>query len=180
MEWFISDTHFGHKNVLEHDKRPFATIEEHDQTIIDNWNRVVGKNDVVYHLGDFNFRSPKTKDTDWYLNRLNGCINIIWGNHDDKHACKFQSRFASCHGILYKKIRGQKIHMCHYPIESWRACHHGSWMLHGHCHGKISTGRKMDLGVNLHNYTPVSFDQIAQIMSSRGGTEHHGQEADVN
>ena len=55
--WFISDTHFKHKNILEYEKeaRPFNTVEEMNEKIIDNWNHTVGIKDIVYHLGDFAF-----------------------------------------------------------------------------------------------------------------------------
>lgn len=54
--WFISDTHFGHKNILKYcPVRNFNSIEEHDQYIIDYWKSVVSKKDYVFHLGDFHF-----------------------------------------------------------------------------------------------------------------------------
>ena len=50
MNYFISDLHLGHKNVLKFDNRPFINIEEHDKTIIDNWNNKVNDNDDWVHL----------------------------------------------------------------------------------------------------------------------------------
>lgn len=48
MNFYISDLHFGHKNALSFDDRPFTTIEEHDNLIIKNWNEVVNIDDDVY------------------------------------------------------------------------------------------------------------------------------------
>jgi calcineurin-like phosphoesterase family protein len=49
---FVSDTHFGHYNIIRHCNRPW-TVEEHDEKLIEAWNSAVGKKDIVYHLGDF-------------------------------------------------------------------------------------------------------------------------------
>nr|DAG09648.1 MAG TPA: hypothetical protein [Caudoviricetes sp.] len=80
--WFTSDLHFGHKNLLRLGKgRPFETIEEHDQALIDNWNKRVAKGDVVYVLGDVSLRG----DIDFLrerLSKLNEAKHLIIGNHD--------------------------------------------------------------------------------------------------
>ncbi len=57
--WFVSDTHFGHGNVLKYCNRPFSSTLEHDQQLIANWNSVVKENDTVYHLGDFGLSHPR-------------------------------------------------------------------------------------------------------------------------
>ena len=80
--FFTSDTHFWHDNIIKFCNRPFNSIEEMNDTIIENWNKVVGKNDIVFHLGDFCFcGSDKFKDI---IERLNGYIYLILGNHDWK------------------------------------------------------------------------------------------------
>lgn len=56
--YYISDLHFGHKNVLAYDNREFSSIEEHDKALIDNWNSVVGTDDDVWVLGDISWYPP--------------------------------------------------------------------------------------------------------------------------
>ncbi len=50
--FFTSDTHFGDARRIRIDKRPFASIAEHDAGLIARWNETVGPNDEVWHLGD--------------------------------------------------------------------------------------------------------------------------------
>ena len=52
MTYYISDTHFGHVGALTFDNRPFATIEESDRALIENWNARVTNNDNIYIVGD--------------------------------------------------------------------------------------------------------------------------------
>lgn len=80
--FFTSDTHFNHKNILKLGKgRPFETIEEHNQVLIDNWNSVINPCDLVFHLGDVAF-SYDPKEVAELLKKLKGNKNIIQGNHD--------------------------------------------------------------------------------------------------
>ena len=78
--WFTSDTHFGHKNILiyESDARPFETLEEMHEVLIDRWNSVVRDGDTVYHLGDFAFGQQWVSIAE----RLKGRKKLIMGNHD--------------------------------------------------------------------------------------------------
>lgn len=78
--FYISDTHFGHKNCIKFDNRPFETVEEMDQTLIDNWNKKVSDEDTVYIIGDFIYRSGNTFE--WYLKQLKGKKILVSGNHD--------------------------------------------------------------------------------------------------
>ena len=51
--WFTADTHIGHRNIIKYCQRPFSDVEDMNKTLISNWNKVVGINDYVFHLGDF-------------------------------------------------------------------------------------------------------------------------------
>ena len=68
--WFISNTHFGHANIIKHCARPFATAEDMDAALIANWNALVRADDDIWHLGDFSYRSARPLAD--YLRRLNG------------------------------------------------------------------------------------------------------------
>ena len=80
--FFTSDSHFCHSNIIKFCDRPFKDVEEMNEILIDNWNKTVGPNDIIYHLGDFCFAGS----AEWHsiLGRLNGRIHLILGNHDEK------------------------------------------------------------------------------------------------
>jgi calcineurin-like phosphoesterase family protein len=187
MIFFTSDTHFGHANIVKYCQRPFESIEEHDQILIGNWNRTVGKNDTVYHLGDFCFKN-KTNDFESYLKKLNGFIYLIWGNHDQ--VAKYEKMAKGMHVFNQDKIRflgdyerikieGQDIILSHYSFRVWDKSHHGSWNLYGHSHGTLFDDphlRSIDVGVDSHNYYPISFDQVKRLMNNKywRPIDHHG------
>ncbi len=81
MKIFITaDHHFHHKNIIEYCNRPFKTVEEMDKVMVEKWNKKVGKDDLVIHLGDFALGTKeKVKET---REKLNGTIILIKGNHD--------------------------------------------------------------------------------------------------
>jgi len=169
--FFTSDLHLGHSNILIYDKRPFATIEEHDETIIENWNKTVKSNDTVYFIGDFClFR--KIDKIRGYRSRLNGKIHLIYGNHDD--VLRDNQIFESQSDMRYIFVGKQKIMLCHYPLLSWRSSNHGSFHLHGHCHsGKNDYAKRLEVSTNLHNYFPISFEFISEYMKGKENTFHH-------
>ena len=78
--FIISDTHFNHSNIIKYCDRPFKNVMDMNDTIINNWNNIVNSNDIVYHLGDF-FLGSKYDLKD-FVDRLNGTIYLIRGNHD--------------------------------------------------------------------------------------------------
>ena len=82
MNFYISDTHFGHQNIIRYDNRPFSTADEMDEVLIDRWNDVVSDEDTVYVLGDFSWhREEKTLEI---LDSLSGRKVLIKGNHDTR------------------------------------------------------------------------------------------------
>jgi calcineurin-like phosphoesterase family protein len=131
--FFTSDTHFGHKNIIEYSKRPFASVEEMDDALIENINREVKPNDLLYHLGDW----AMWRGHEGYRRRIH-CRNIvlILGNHD-RHQSKLRPLFLDIHPILHTKIDGRNFSLCHYAMRVWPKSHHGAWHLYGHSHGSL-------------------------------------------
>ena len=101
--WFIADTNFGHSKILEYQPvhRPFKTIEEHDEVIIERWNSVVKPNDKVFHLGGFCLGGAKNVKN--YRQRLNGHKTLIMGKHDVYPLHWYLEIFKRVYGLLSYK-----------------------------------------------------------------------------
>lgn len=131
MNYYISDTHFGHQNIIRYDNRPFHSVEEMDEALIQKWNSVVCKEDTVYIIGDFSwYKEEKTLEV---LDRLNGHKILIKGNHDrisPKVAKKFDKR------CDYLEINDgkERIVMSHYPMPFWNGQFRDTIHLFGHVH----------------------------------------------
>ena len=176
--FFTSDTHFTHANIIRFCSRPFKNVEEMDETMIANWNRVVGENDIVFHLGDF-CMGGSTKWTN-VLNRLNGKIYLIIGNHDMKNLRQSCSdRFEKVAMQMYIEVDKQKIYLNHCPFLCYGGAYRDTWQLFGHVHtNKNNTGidaprlemlfpTQYDVGVDNNNFTPVSFEQVKAIIQKQ-------------
>jgi calcineurin-like phosphoesterase family protein len=157
MHFFTADEHYDHAKIIEYCHRPFATVEEMNETLIANHNRVVGKNDITVHAGDFGwFKKPVCALST--ITRLNGNHIFIKGSHDLwlPDSSKFMWR---------KMIEGQFVVVCHYAMRTWERAHHGAWQLYGHSHGTLPPiGKQWDVGVDANNFTPVSFNQLKDIL----------------
>ena len=119
-----------------------------------------------------------------YLYQLNGEKHLILGNHDKVRSSDlaFLTQEGKWQSIQpYKEITIEKKHitLCHYAMRVWNHLHHGSWMLFGHSHGTLpefSDQQSIDVGVDNHNYAPISFEEIKRIMRTRTykPVDHHG------
>jgi calcineurin-like phosphoesterase family protein len=167
--FFTSDSHFFHHNVIGYCNRPFLSVDEMDEYMIEKWNSVVGKGDVVYHLGDFaitGYSKKHTPKVEKLLGKLNGNKILIRGNHDAPAVLE-ATGWGSVKNLHHINIDGQRIIMCHYPMRSWQFKAHGSWMLYGHCHHNLPPVQgelSLDVGVDGWDFTPLSFNRIKGIM----------------
>lgn len=180
--FFTADTHFGHANIIKYCNRPFKTVQEMDETLITNWNNKIGQDDVVFHLGDFSFG-----DADKYRKRLNGSIRFIRGNHDKPaehlHYTNKNLKdkpFLSFEDVRMVVIGDQRIWLSHYAHRVWPHSHRGCWHLYGHSHGTLPddpNALSIDCGVDCHNYTPLSVEDIKRIMNKKTykPIDHHGK-----
>lgn len=162
MDYFGSDHHFDHKNIISHCKRPFATVAEMNEYMIQEHNKIVKPTDRFFHLGDVTLHGSKDRISA-LGNALNGTKFIVPGNHDmPKDLSCFGQILNQCH--MYKDS-GAKIVLCHYGMRVWKNSHHGVWHLYGHSHGNLpGLGKSFDIGVDCWNFRPLSFDEIKEKM----------------
>lgn len=138
MRFYIADCHFGHDKVRLLDGRPFASVEEMDETMIVRWNeRVRKKKDEVVILGDLCL--GKGEQVNELLHKLNGKKYLVTGNHDrlflrDKKFDPSLLEWVKPYAEL--KDNGRKLVLCHYPIICYNGQYHGdsTYMLYGHVH----------------------------------------------
>lgn len=214
--FFTSDLHLNHGNILKYSRRDkflsdrdynelelcqfdweanpkykisFESISNMNNALIDNINKIVQKNDILFHLGDFLFAPQNMYKNDalQFRNKIN-CKNIyqIWGNHDHD---EIYNIFSCDENMMEVNIDFQSITLCHYAMLVWNKSHHGAWHLYGHSHSslenfaeKVLPNRKsIDVGVDnaykvLGEYRPFSFLEIKKIMDSKSGhdtQDHH-------
>jgi calcineurin-like phosphoesterase family protein len=162
--FFTSDLHLGHKNIIALSHRPYSSVDEMDKDIIDKWNYVIDKDDVVFILGDFCFGDPQK-----YLNKLAGTIVFLKGDHDKwMRGCNYPHlRIIEPDGLLDEYGSQRSIILCHWSMRSWYQSHYGSWHLFGHHHNKLEPwGLSFDIGVDCWNYFPVSMEQVKEKMAT--------------
>jgi calcineurin-like phosphoesterase family protein len=160
--FLTADPHFGHKNIIEYENRPFNNTEEMDEEIIKRWNNKVGEEDVVLVLGDMFVCGSKLAEK--YSKRLNGRITLVLGNHD--HFTKTKYKKMGINPVKYLLMDGYLL--THHPqsVEAMKTAQEYGYLiknLHGHVHTKIArldTTIHQCLSVELTNYEPVSFDFI--------------------
>ena len=154
--WFISDTHFQHKNIIKFNNEDFSSVEERDELMIDNWNKVVKKGDRVYHLGDVTFGDREHFKRMWP--RLNGSKSLIVGNHDD---IKFLSSGGFFRKVeMWKFWHDKDILFSHVPMHM-SSLGRASLNVHGHTHLNGSPkGPYRSVCVELNSYTPVNLDEL--------------------
>ncbi len=167
--WFTADFHFGHYNIIKFCNRPFETVRDMNETLIANYNSKVGKYDHVWIIGDFCFGSKNVSQE--IFNRLNGVKHLVTGNHD-KTSLKLAG-WASTSDYKELKLGKQNIVMFHYAMRVWNKSHYGTWQLYGHSHGNLPddpNALAIDVGVDCHNYYPLSVEEISDIMSKKTWT----------
>lgn len=173
MIYFTADNHFYHSNIIGSCARPFSNVNEMNKTMLDNWNKLITKNDDVYILGDFSYKG-KTHDVNEILSRLNGKKYLIKGNHEN-YLCDplFNQRaFEWVKDYFILKYEGIDFILFHYPILSWLKSNYNSIHLYGHVHNsgiknakfaeklKLLEPCAINVGVDVNNFYPVSIKNI--------------------
>lgn len=170
--FFISDTHFHHKNILtfknddDSHVRDFKSVEEMDEILVQNWNSVVRPQDKVYHLGDFSLgKNPSI------AGRLNGHKRLVRGNHDLHRLRDYAVHFEEIYGIRHLK----GCVLSHVPIHP-QSLERWGLNIHGHLHrNRVTNGyldangkpivddRYFNVSVECINYTPISVEEVRKL-----------------
>jgi calcineurin-like phosphoesterase family protein len=187
--WFVSDTHWYHRNVINYCNRPFKDVEEMNEYLIKVWNKTVAKHDIVYHLGDFSMGNRAHKEV---VPRLNGRKYLVSGNHcssfigHKKHE-KMRRKLLECgwqeiySDAIYLELKnGELVVLSHLPYKTedgmkydnryneFKPEDKGAYLLHGHLHGKyVKLGRMIDVGWDAHNKLLSEDEVIALINDPR-------------
>ena len=180
--WVISDTHFGHSNILKfRDSNTnrlirgdiFSNVNEMNDYMIEKWNSVVKPGDKVYHLGDVFFGSKEDFSILWP--KLNGSKRLVVGNHDDiKYLCYggyFSKvsmwRLFSEFGLLLTHVPVHSSNLKVYVDEVYaeegdvESVQKQFLNVHGHIHQNPSPeGPYKNVSVEAIHYTPVNIEEI--------------------
>lgn len=184
-----SDIHFHHRNILKHCPERQAIcgakdendVETWDKWMVEKWNTIIGKKDIVYILGDFIFGSQESARK--LLDKLHGKKFLILGNHD-KGVDKLENYFEQITQqklVTFKKSNFDfldedfQIFMCHYPMVTWASKHYGVINAHGHCHGRLddyneaSTDLRVDVGIDgkLANFNLITLKQLYRYFKEK-------------
>jgi len=192
--WFFSDPHFGHKAVIDFCDRPFKDIEEMNETIIKNWNKLVRPEDLCIFVGDVFFYYSKN-EAKKLLSRMNGRKILVRGNHDTKPRAMMNIGFEICVEQMEMLIANERVTISHFPFR-WSKYKHnwhtfknrirnifskrkrsadklyskrpenkGQFLIHGHTHSKEKVNGKMiHVGVDAWNFRPVNIQEISNII----------------
>lgn len=178
-EWIISDTHFGHRNIIDYCSRPFSSVGEMDEAMIARWNGSIGHEDLVYHLGDVGMSSG-SYDLSKVVSRLNGREKVlIRGNHDKNPESLRNVGFDVVLEECMVRCDEVNFRLIHKPQTTQG---YGDYILHGHIHNSTPETRKehehkgelvhippfnINMSVELWNYTPVSLRWLVKELARR-------------
>jgi calcineurin-like phosphoesterase family protein len=157
--WFTSDTHFFHANIIQYCDRPFASVEEMNEVMVQRWNERVAPEDTVIHLGDFAL--GRSEAVTPFRKRLNGAVVLVRGNHDRfgrQRAAEwgFQS---VVEGEAELTLGGRTFVLAHHPEGPPVAP--GRVRLCGHVHNNWRLrGGVLNVGVDVWDFRPISIDEV--------------------
>lgn len=170
--FYTSDTHFNHANIIKYSDRPFpGGVRDMNECMIERWNSVVGKDDIVYHIGDFAMGNKDLAPE--IVRRLNGYKVIVAGNHDPSHSKLLSWGFKEVHKHLDLADGGVRLFLRHAPPKeayvdgpTWRLTEssgEAQIFLHGHVHEMWSRkGPYVNVGVDVRDFFPKTIDQLLE------------------
>jgi calcineurin-like phosphoesterase family protein len=177
-----SDEHYGHERIIELANRPFVSVEEMQETIIERHNKKVPNNPnyLTIHAGDLFWHSMNSSDAAVILTRLHGRHAFLYGNHDELIE---GNQFLQ---MMFKWVKGKNkvggattinhnkhsLTISHFARRVWQSSHKGHWHVYGHSHSALpGLGKSFDIGVDGNDFTPWALEEIEAKMNSL--PQHH-------
>ena len=167
--FFTSDTHFFHKNVIPYCERPYAGVEEMNAALVDNWNALVNKDDLVWHLGDVGFAGMTKLGP--ILDQLNGRKILVRGNHDPDKLCQHPSWYGVYDRYVAATLSsGRQVWLSHYPRGDERYPERAPPDDHirvvcGHVHRLWAVKfNHVNVGVDVRNYAPITEEHLIDLL----------------
>ncbi len=166
--YLVADTHFGDPEVLAYTDRPFESVGEMNDALVDGWNRVVEEDDEVVFVGDFAVPSEPTTVRRW-LGRLDGDVVFVAGDHDDgarrTHAITVREAYRFEAG-------GHEFVCVHDPADA--PPNRDAWLLYGHHHDMRPdeypfldpAARRVNVGVELLGYEPIPVAELVEYVDA--------------
>jgi calcineurin-like phosphoesterase family protein len=179
MNFWTSDQHYGHRNIITYSGRPFRTadgqpdLEAMNRTMVDRWNAVVSPTDQVFVLGDFSMHKEVSKIRA-IRERLHGHIVLVRGNHDRSTQQMHQAGFDEVYDRLETTIDGHRLYMSHIPVtisdphpRKYKPCftekppaYYDYWLC-GHVHELWRRrGKVINVGVDQWDFTPRRLEEL--------------------
>lgn len=162
--WVTSDQHFGHDKIIKYAKRPYKNPSVMKDVLINNWNNLVGIDDMVICIGDFAWNESSTSLFN-LLKRLHGSKVLCKGNHDRLSFSKYlEAGFNFVCDSFVWHWSGKNILFVHDPNKVAKADYQKYDIIaHGHLHNKdfaSNNGRFVNLSVEKTNYKPVLINSL--------------------
>lgn len=194
-EFYTSDTHWNHRNIIKYCERPFVDIDEMNEGLIKTWNETVGPQDIVYHGGDFALGNKK--HIAGIRKRLNGRIILVKGNHDPSTQYMRDAGFDEVVGHIEREVtigweaglvghppfvnesKTFKLTMRHHP-PLWEKYHEvpkvDGIMLCGHVHELFKRmGNIINVGCDVWGMKPVSLTELLMAPEDANPVTGHGR-----
>jgi len=170
--FITSDEHYGHLRIISLAKRPFTTLEQMRDCIIENHNKKVPKDGFTIHVGDMFWSSIGLDGAFTILEALNGIHGFLFGNHDELIASsrvlqeQFEfvigSNMAGGSAIIFLSQK-KPLTLNHFSQRTWHKSHVGGLHVFGHSHNSLKTlGKSFDIGVDGNNFYPWAIEKIEQ------------------
>jgi calcineurin-like phosphoesterase family protein len=175
--FITSDEHYGHLRIIELANRPFTSLLEMHETIIDRHNKKVPNNPnyLTIHAGDIFWHSLNPSEAAVILSRLHGSHAFLYGNHDELMEGNQSLR------MMFKWVKGENkaggahilnhnkraLTVNHFAQRVWQGSHKGHWHVYGHSHSTLpGLGKSFDIGVDGNDFTPWALEEIEARMET--------------